>query len=92
MSPALARYPLLQPVDFCEHVLWPSRQFQISELLFVVILNAQFVLNRVQHFEDTRQFGFSEKPDVQVELRATICFLAQTILVDEYKGRQKDRL
>ncbi len=56
---------------------------EILQLPVGIILDSQFVLDLIQHLQNTGQFMFREETDLQVEVCATIRLGAQAVLTDQ---------
>ena len=53
-------------VNLCEHVFGPGLHLQVSQLAVRVVLNAQFILDGIEHVQHTSDLMLREEPNLQI--------------------------
>ena len=76
----------VHPVNLSEHVFRPGLHLQIGSLAVRVVLNAQLLLDGIEHLQHTGDFMLRQQPHVHIQRRPTVCLIPETVLTDEHKG------
>ena len=66
-------------MNFRQHVFGPRFDFKLRQFTRGMIDDAHLLVHGVQHLEHPCHFVLRQQPDLQVQIRAALCFVASRL-------------
>ena len=86
---AILLHSPLKALDLFQHILGPGFHFEVGQFAVRIVIDPQFILNSIEHLQNSGQLMFGQQTDVHIQVSAMLGFSAKRFWLMSTKVARK---